>query len=183
MYKIEVTEDTAILSWTYKIMTTCPKGYRSLGNFLITAYNLANEKEFAEKPTVKDPCGLKGEYRKAFLYETAKAPRGVKMQGSGKSLGGKIIAYTQKGGKDCFREIDCPKTRHGTCAEAGKTVAVDKGKIKLGSELLIEDFGKRTAEDTGGGIHGAHIDIYVGDMTAAEAEKLSHRAKKVCQKA
>lgn len=159
---------------------SCPSGYKNLGAFKLTAYVLAQESEFPATPTVKDPCGLTGTFRETFLFQTSKSPRGVKMQGSGMSLGGDIIHYA---GDDCFEVLDCPQTKSGTCATSGRTVAVDKSVIKLGSELIIEDVGKRVAEDTGGKIKGSHIDIYYGtDITMSEALKRTLTGKKVCRK-
>jgi 3D (Asp-Asp-Asp) domain-containing protein len=162
----------------------CPKDYKDLGTFRITLYALAQEQEFPQTPTIKDPCGLKGTFRETFLLQTDKSPRGVKMQGSGKSITGDIIHYKEK---NCFEVIDCPKTASGKCATSEHTVAVHKGSdagdIKLGHELIIEGFGERVAEDTGGKINSGHIDIYVGtDKTLAEVEKIGVQHKIVCRK-
>ena len=43
----------------------------------------------------------------------------------------------------------------------GRTIAVDKTVIPLGSDVYIEGFGWFVAEDVGGGIRGNHIDIYL----------------------
>jgi 3D (Asp-Asp-Asp) domain-containing protein len=179
MYEVKSLKDEALKSYTYSVTTTCPTGYKSKGNFLCTSYFLAQEAEFAAKPALKDPCGLKGTFRESFLFGS-----GVKMQGSGKSLGGDIIQYNPKADKsDCFKKVDCPKTAAGTCATSGQTVAVDPKVIPLGSKLLIEDVGPRIAEDTGGRIKGQHIDVYHGtDLTMAQAMNNTLKDKKVCQK-
>lgn len=180
LYKIATKESKELKSYVYSIKTECPKGYVDLGAFLITAYALAQENEFAEKPTVKDPCGLKGTFRRNFLFETKTAPRGVKMQGSGLSSSGKLIHYK---GNNCFEEAPCALTHSRTCATVGRTVAVDEKVIPMGKELLIEDVGSRTAEDTGRRIKDKRVDVYVGtDMTLAEAEKQTKGSRKVCRK-
>jgi 3D (Asp-Asp-Asp) domain-containing protein len=52
-------------------------------------------------------------------------------------------------------------TRSGTAAHPG-VVAVDPTVIPLGSRVRIAGLpGVFRAEDTGGGIHGAHIDVYM----------------------
>ncbi len=53
-------------------------------------------------------------------------------------------------------------TATGTQVTAGRTIAVDPKVIPYGSEVYIEGYGFRTAEDTGGAIKGNHIDIAVG---------------------
>ncbi|MDD3184226.1 MAG: 3D domain-containing protein [Anaerostipes sp.] len=51
------------------------------------------------------------------------------------------------------------RTASGKKAKAGRTIAVDKKKIKLGTKVKIQ--GKTyVAEDVGGGVKGKHIDIY-----------------------
>lgn len=51
------------------------------------------------------------------------------------------------------------RTASGRKAKAGRTIAVDRRKIKLGTKLKIK--GKTyVAEDVGGGVKGKHIDIY-----------------------
>ena len=51
------------------------------------------------------------------------------------------------------------KTATGRRAKQGRTIAVDKRKIKLGSKVKIK---RKTyvAEDVGGGVKGKHIDVY-----------------------
>ena len=47
----------------------------------------------------------------------------------------------------------------GKKAKQGRTIAVDKRKIKLGSKVQIN--GKTyVAEDVGGGVKGKHIDVF-----------------------
>ncbi|MEO6025698.1 MAG: 3D domain-containing protein [Candidatus Binatia bacterium] len=60
-----------------------------------------------------------------------------------------------------------PITATGTAARAGRTVAVDPKVIPLGSKIYIEGLGERIAEDTGGGIKGNHIDVYLGTVPQA----------------
>lgn len=51
------------------------------------------------------------------------------------------------------------RTASGRKAKAGRTIAVDKRKIKLGTKVKIQ--GKTyVAEDVGGGVKGKHIDIF-----------------------
>lgn len=180
MYKVNVTESKTLNTYQYKIETVAPKGYKYLGEYKITGYVTAHERDFAAKPTVKDPPGLKGTFRKKFLYETKVHPRGVIFQGSGKSFSGKIIQYNPATKK--FYVAKCPKTATGTCAKSGRTAAVDFAKIKRGKNILIEDVGKRVAEDTGGWIKGKHIDVYYGYIGMAAARTKSMSKKKVFEK-
>jgi hypothetical protein len=165
-------------SFTFETSAACPAGYTSLGKFNITSYVLANEAEFAEKPTVKDPCGLTGTFRKDFLFETSQSPYGVKMEGSGKSISGKYIHYEEKDGKDCFKVVNCALTAtSGVCATKGRTAAWIQSYQK-GSTILIQDIGERVAEDTGDVLRvDTEIDVYQGeDMTAAGTKSLRRRS-------
>lgn len=62
------------------------------------------------------------------------------------------------------------KTATGTEVTAGRTIAVDPTVIPYGTEVYIEGYGFRTAEDCGGGVKQKHIDIAVN--THDEANKL-----------
>lgn len=52
-------------------------------------------------------------------------------------------------------------TATGTQVVSGRTVAVDPNVIPYGTELYIEGYGWRMAEDCGGAVKGKHIDIAV----------------------
>lgn len=61
--------------------------------------------------------------------------------------------------KCCGKWSKYNKTASGTTPEAGRTIAVDKDVIALGSEVVID--GKTyTAEDTGSKVDGNTIDVY-----------------------
>ena len=69
------------------------------------------------------------------------------------------------------------RTASGVYPKAGRTVAVDKSVIPLGSILYVEGYGILIAEDTGGDIKGNRLDIFV-DMKE-EAVKLGRKQAKV----
>lgn len=58
-------------------------------------------------------------------------------------------------------------TRSGSKAEEGRTIAVDPAVIPLGSTVLIEGIGIRTAEDTGSAIKGTRIDVFMNNLQEA----------------
>ena len=64
------------------------------------------------------------------------------------------------------------RTYSGKTAEAGRTIAVDRSVIDIGSKVKI---GKHiyTAEDTGGKVDGDHIDIFFD--THEEVEEFANR--------
>lgn len=91
--------------------------------------------------------------------------QGTTTSGQGKSLGIFHITYY------CPCEKCCGKgatgtTASGTKATAGRTIAVDKSVIPMGSQVVIEGH-TYTAEDTGGAIKGKRIDIFVDDHQEA----------------
>ncbi len=58
-------------------------------------------------------------------------------------------------------------TASGTVMAEGRTIAVDKSLIPLGSKVYIKGFGTFIAEDTGSAIIGNHIDICVSSHARA----------------
>jgi 3D (Asp-Asp-Asp) domain-containing protein len=59
------------------------------------------------------------------------------------------------------------RTATGTTVRWG-VVSVDPRFIPLGSELEIEGFGGRfVAEDTGGAVRGAHVDVWLPDLDSS----------------
>ena len=52
-------------------------------------------------------------------------------------------------------------TATGTQVTAGRTIAVDPTLVPYGSQVYIEGYGWRIAEDCGGSVKGNHIDIAV----------------------
>lgn len=59
------------------------------------------------------------------------------------------------------------RTATGTTATVGRTIAVDPSVIPYGSQVYIEGYGWRTAEDCGGGVDGKQIDMLVSTHSQA----------------
>lgn len=68
-------------------------------------------------------------------------------------------------------------TASGAKLQPNVTIAVDTSKIPFGSQVIIDGFGKRIAQDRGGAVKGNHIDICV--PTHAEAMSLGTLYKDV----
>ena len=183
MFQVTSTFDKGLNSYVSSTSAVCPPGYEDIGQFEVTTYIIAQEKDFEKEPTVKDPPNLKGTYRKKFLdgHERGK-PYGVKTEGSGISISGKKIHYA---GDDTYEEVSAklfPPTASMRPGVPGLSVAVDRKLIKLGTELLVEDFGVRRADDVGGAIDKKHLDDFQGMMDWKDAAKLTVEDKKVCKK-
>lgn len=175
MLEVLVDWEPELRSFVWELEATCPSGWRDLGAFKLTAYVLAQEKHFPDEPLIEEPCGLQGIYRESFLFG-----EGVKLQGSGLTLDGRIVHWREG---DCFEETRCAKTASGRCAKTGRTVAVDPKVIPMGSDLLIEGVGHRLAEDVGGRIRGQHIDVYYGtDLSVTGANSRTRVERLVCLK-
>ena len=58
-------------------------------------------------------------------------------------------------------------TASGTVPEEGRTVAADWDVLPAGTELYIEGVGWRIVEDTGAGIDGQALDVYMASHEAA----------------
>ena len=70
-----------------------------------------------------------------------------------------IVTAYEKSPRSCGRWAD-GYTATMTRPKEGRTIAVDKRIIPLGSHVWIEGLGWRVAEDVGGAIKGRRIDIY-----------------------
>jgi 3D (Asp-Asp-Asp) domain-containing protein len=65
-------------------------------------------------------------------------------------------------------------TATGTKVTPGRTIAVDPKVIPYGTEVYIEGYGWRTAEDCGSAVKGDHIDIAVGSHDEAISSGVNH---------
>ena len=66
------------------------------------------------------------------------------------------------------------KTAIGTTMAVGRTIAVDPKIIPLGSNVYIEGYGWRVAEDTGGAIKNTKIDMCVSSHSEAYAKGVTY---------
>ena len=88
-----------------------------------------------------------------FTGSTSTEAKSNKVQYLGKY---KLTAYC--GCKKCSGKWGT-RTASGKKAKQGRTIAVDRRKIKLGTKVKIK--GKTyVAEDVGGGVKGKHIDVF-----------------------
>ena len=88
-----------------------------------------------------------------FTGSTSTEAKSNKVQYLGKY---KLTAYF--GCKKCSGKWGT-RTASGKKAKQGRTIAVDRRKIKLGTKVKIN--GKTyVAEDVGGGVKGKHIDVF-----------------------
>lgn len=76
----------------------------------------------------------------------------------------------------CYAYCSCPKccgqwsggpTDSGTMPTVGRTVAADWSVLPAGSVLYIDGLGRRAVEDTGSGIKGDKLDIFMEDHQTA----------------
>ena len=58
-------------------------------------------------------------------------------------------------------------TATGTVATEGRTIGVNPKLIPYGSQVYIEGLGWFVAEDTGGGLKGKHIDVFMASHERA----------------
>lgn len=63
------------------------------------------------------------------------------------------------------------QTSSGATCQEGRTVAC--GILPAGTQIYIEGYGYRTVEDTGGGVRGKHIDVFM----ESHSECLQHGIK------
>ncbi len=93
------------------------------------------------------------------------------------TLGGKELPELVSLGRfTCYAYCSCPSccgqwsggpTASGALPEEGRTLAADWGVLPAGTEVYLEGIGWRTVEDTGSGITGDKLDLYMGSHEAA----------------
>lgn len=151
--------------------------------FHITHYIIADERD-AHGPMVQ-AAGVTGQHRRDFLYGAG----GVPMQGTGVTLDNQYVRYDGGGGgwhnnargnpdilnspaQARLSETDAAHGRFGDVI-ANHSIAVDPSVIPGRSRVFISSsdgsrvVGERSADDTGGGIRGNHIDHFSGPGSAA----------------
>lgn len=80
---------------------------------------------------------------------------------------GTFTAYAYCSCSKCCGQWSGGPTASGTMPEAGRTVAADWSVLPAGTEVYIDGLGWRVVEDTGSGIAGDKLDIYMEDHQAA----------------
>jgi RHS repeat-associated protein len=142
---------------------TCPcDKWVKIADFKLTAYNIASEKDYMPLATgdrMYRPKGLDRDYSYNFMIDVDK-------QGSGVSADGKFIKLVSK-----KSEIANKIFRYDYVAsitgKAGRSlihdysIAVDTKVIALGTVVCVEGYGEKRADDTGGGVTGHHIDMFL----------------------
>ncbi|MGF6301492.1 MULTISPECIES: 3D domain-containing protein [Paraburkholderia] len=150
--------------------------------FEVTHYIIADERD-AHGPMAQAP-GVSGSHRQDFLYGAA----GVPMQGTGETLDHRFVRWNGGGGwhknaaghpdilnKPAQARLSETDAAHGCFADvvANRSIAIDPTVIPGRSRVYIASsdgrrvVGERSADDTSGGIRGAHIDHFSGPGSAA----------------
>lgn len=126
-----------------------------------------------DKPETAKPKQAEPKQAETKQAETAKTsapetaePKQAEAEPDGTDNIFKIYAYCPC--EKCCGSGAAGITATGTTATAGRTIAVDPDVIPLGSTVII-DGNEYIAEDTGGGIKGKTIDLFMSDHSAALA--------------
>lgn len=80
---------------------------------------------------------------------------------------GAFTCYAYCSCSRCCGQCSGGPTQSGTMPEVGRTVVADWSVLPAGMELYIDGLGWRTVEDTGSGITGDKLDIYMESHQAA----------------
>lgn len=80
---------------------------------------------------------------------------------------GTFTSYAYCPCEKCCGQWSGGPTASGVMPEEGRTVAADWDVLPAGTEIYIDGIGWRTVEDTGGGISGNTLDLYMKDHQAA----------------
>lgn len=80
---------------------------------------------------------------------------------------GTFTVYSYCSCPSCCGQWSGGPTASGTMPEEGRTIAADWGVLPAGTEIYLDGIGWRTVEDTGSGITGDKLDLYMGSHEAA----------------
>jgi len=139
--------------------------------FLITGYNVCDEKDFSGE--LVEGTGLNEKHKEDFLF----GAHGIPMQGTGVDTNGRYIALlsmkgnwflNSRGAPDhvsskstTFSYVTAQKGRFGLVKE-NHSIAVDPHVIPPRAKVEIEGLGVRFADDKGSKILSYHIDNFLG---------------------
>ena len=149
-----------------------------LGEFSVTAYNVANENDYpcedSEKILTK---GLNNYYCSEFLEDVMYG------QGTGLDNNGRYIKQDESKGTlrdssdNYFKYVNGVIGKYRN-VEDGVSVAFDPstGIVEPGDWIYVENYGWKRADDTGSGIKGKELDIF---MIAPRPEVLAFGVKKL----
>lgn len=88
----------------------------------------------------------------------------------------KVTWYTA-GEESTGKTPDHPEygiTATGTEVTPGQTIASDWSILPPGTKVYIEGIGERIVEDSGSGVNGKHIDVYIPNVDEAYARGVSY---------
>ena len=152
---------------------------------VITHYTFALESDpkYANDPLVTVP-GLDQEdrFRHGFVY----GGRGIIQQGTGKTADGRYISIDWS--KSTFDTADYTNNQWHFSYGIGRpvlpwrTVAAKHVNLPPGTMIMIEayqDLGVFVVNDTGLDLEQNQIDIFVGEMTIAEAERFGRKLSRI----
>ena len=80
---------------------------------------------------------------------------------------GTFTVYAYCPCETCCGQWSGGPTASGTMPEEGRTIAADWGVLPAGTEIYLDGIGWRTVEDTGSGITGDKLDLYMDSHEAA----------------
>lgn len=113
----------------------------------------------------------KPSYGRTVTHSSAYGVTGA-VQANGKAMGNfKLTFYCAC--KSCSGPYGTA-TASGARTTEGRTIAVDRRVIPLGSKVYIEGYGDFIAEDVGGAIKGNKIDIYLNDHSRTVQMGVKH---------
>jgi 3D (Asp-Asp-Asp) domain-containing protein len=135
------------------------------GGWMVTGYYTPGEEEFnGPTTTITIPGAGQETFPTEFL-------RHVRIEGWGRTRHGWYLGFDRG---DWVRG-DAALNARGRSLRIG-SLAVDRSVIPLGTHVRIPTLAapwnqqEFLADDVGGGIHGAHVDVYCGAGPAARAE-------------
>jgi 3D (Asp-Asp-Asp) domain-containing protein len=153
----------------------------------ITGYNVDSQADYPATPTTTITVGAGGPAAPGSYTFPTQFLSDVSINGAGYTIYGWYL-YTYNSGTTWGSEV-APYDATGGVPKVGETIAVDTTVIPYYTKVTIPTLPAPwnsytyTAEDTGGGIVGKHIDVFtgIGNAARAQANAITGTGNTVCK--
>lgn len=178
MYFFLVTTIICLLILDKSVRTTGKLNYQ-LGNLEEEVEALEHENSILKEDILFFNTSVnhwKEEYEKA-LEEYEKAAEKIEELEARDYVGEFKVTWYTAGVESTGKTPEHPEygiTASGTTVTSGRTIASDWSVLPPGTRVYIEGIGERVVEDSGSGVKGNHVDVYIPSLDEAYKRGVSY---------